>query len=219
MDSYTKQLEDVIKQMLQPLKKLPFKLVIETISGNKVLKFDLHNEKNIRLIDDLKKVANFVGKKVNINGIERPRPNEVGNDIEAIIKASLNEVGYESDTPLAKSGKRKSTGYPDIEFKDTYNRLHYLECKTFNIENVDTTQRSFYLSPSDDFKITTDAYHFAMCFEIYVDKKKDKNNIYKCKSWKILNLENLELDVKYEFNSDNHRMYKSNLILAEGEIT
>lgn len=59
---------------------------------------------------------------------------------------------------------------------------------------------------------------FVLCFEIYVGGRRHKNNLYKCKSWKILTLENLEVDVKYEFNSDNARMYVPNLILAEGKI-
>ena len=92
-----------------------------------------------------------------------------------------------------------------------------MECKTFNIENIETTQRLFYLSLSENLKVTKDAHHFVLCFEIYVGGRRRKNK-YKCKSWKILTLENLEVDVKYEFNSDNARMYTPNLILAEGKI-
>lgn len=219
MEEYTKKLEDIIKQMLSPLKGLPFQLVVEGISGYKVLPFDLDDEKNKKLVENLKKVAQIAGREVNKNGIKRPRPNEVGNDIEPFIKKALHEIGYKADTPKTKSGKGKSTGYPDIEFEDIYKRINYLECKTFNIENVNTTQRSFYLSPSNDFKITRDAYHLAICFEIYVADNIGANNVYKCRSWKLLNLENLDLDVKYEFNSDNYRMYDESLILAEGEIT
>ncbi|KJR41216.1 type II site-specific deoxyribonuclease [Candidatus Magnetoovum chiemensis] len=218
MEPYTKKLEGIIKQMLSPLKGLPFKLVIEGISGYKVLAFDLEDAKNKELIENLKTVAKSACKEVNKNGIERPRPNEVGNDIEPFIKNALTTIGYKADTPKTKDGKKKSTGYPDIEFEDNYKRTNYLECKTFNIDNVNTTQRSFYLSPSEDFKVTRNAYHLAICFEIYVEGRKGINNVYKCKSWKLLNLENLDIDVKYEFNSDNHRMYDSSLLLAEGNI-
>ncbi|PIP54789.1 MAG: hypothetical protein COX07_03425 [Bacteroidetes bacterium CG23_combo_of_CG06-09_8_20_14_all_32_9] len=120
--------------------------------------------------------------------------------------------------PSTKDGKKKSTRYLDIEFTDEFDQINYLECKTFNIKNVDTTQRSFYLSPSEDFKVTANAHHFAICYEINVVGRKGKNNIYKCNSWKILNLEALQLDVKYEFNSDNAGMYNEKLILAEGKI-
>lgn len=43
-------------------------------------------------------------------------------------------------------------------------------------------------------------------------------NLYKCRTWKILSIEDLEVDVKYEFNSDNARLYISESILAEGSL-
>ncbi|MBI5286749.1 MAG: hypothetical protein HY878_04060, partial [Deltaproteobacteria bacterium] len=98
---------------------------------------------------------------------------------------------------------------------------YYLECKTYNAENIATTQRSFYFSPSDEFKVIYDAPHFLMSFEIYVAGEAGRNHIYKCNHYKILSLESLSLDVKYEFNSDNKRMYSGEagaVILDEGEI-
>ncbi|HOT43096.1 MAG TPA: hypothetical protein PLA00_10540, partial [Syntrophorhabdaceae bacterium] len=82
-------------------------------------------------------------------------------------------------------------------------------------------QRSFYFSPSDEFKVIYDALHLLMSFEIYVDGESGRNHIYKCRHYKILSLESLSLDVKYEFNSDNKRMYSGEagtIILDEGEI-
>ena len=90
-----------------------------------------------------------------------------------------------------------------------------------NIKNIDTTQRSFYFSPSDEFKVIYDAPHFILSFEIYVAGEKGNKHIYKCKHYKILSIESLSLDVKYEFNSNNKRMYSGRdgtIILAEGEI-
>jgi len=71
-------------------------------------------------------------------------------------------------------------GYPDIKFIDEFSRLNYLECKIHNIQNITITQRSFYVSPSEDFKITKDAHHFVISYEIYVDGRNGNNNIYKC---------------------------------------
>jgi hypothetical protein len=217
-DNYTKKLEEVIKQMLTPLKGIPFSLVIESLSNHKVIPFNKNDVKDLAVLETLKAVAKKAAEDVNIKGILRPRPNEVGNDIEPFVEKTLNANGFKASTPITKGGKHKSTGYPDLEFKDKFGRVNYLECKSFNKENVDTTQRSFYLSPSEDFKITTDAHHFVISFEIYVDGQKEDNHIYKCAAWKILSVENLEVDVKYEFNSDNARMYKADLILAEGKV-
>jgi hypothetical protein len=74
------------------------------------------------------------------------------------------------------------------------------------------------LSPSEDFKVTRDAHHFVISYEIYVDGRVGRNNVYKCRSWKILSLEDLSVDVKYEFNSDNLRLYSKDLVLAHGEL-
>ena len=215
---YVKRLENVIKQMLKPIRNIPLSLVIESISGYKTIPFDRKDQKDQVVLNTLIEVAKLTGINVNKRGILRPRPNEVGNDIEPFVRAALDSFGYKADIPVTISGKKKSTGYPDIEFVDEFSRLNYLECKTHNIQNVSTTQRSFYLSPSEDFKITKDAHHFVLSYEIYVEGRSDKNNIYKCKKWKILSIENLLVDVKYEFNSDNRRLYSKELILAEGEV-
>ncbi|HRV22376.1 MAG TPA: hypothetical protein P5240_05100, partial [Syntrophorhabdaceae bacterium] len=214
------RLENVIKQMVTPLKDIPFNLVIESMSGKKVISFDFKNAEHKKLLRLLKQAALKAGKEINKTGILRPRPNEVGNDIEPFIKNALNSLNLNADVPTGPSGSKKTTGYPDILF--WFNeKPYYLECKTYNIENIATTQRSFYFSPSDEFKVIYDALHLLMSFEIYVDGESGRNHIYKCRHYKILSLESLSLDVKYEFNSDNKRMYSGEagtIILDEGEI-
>lgn len=217
---YTQRLENIIKSILQPLKNIPFNLIIESMTGNKVLFFDSNNPEHKEVLNLLKSCAVEVGRNINKNGIARPRPNEVGNDIEKYIKEALEENGIKAGTPTSKNGQKKATGYPDIIFWYK-NKPYYLECKTFNAKNINTTQRSFYFSPSDEFKVIYDAPHLLLSYEIIVAGSEGKNHIYKCKSYKILSIEKLLVDIKYEFNSDNKRMY-SNIegakILAEGEI-
>lgn len=217
---YTKKLENVIKQMLQPLKDIPFNLVIEAMTGKKVISFDFTRLDHQDVLKFLKQSALKAGKEINKTGILRTRPNEVGNDIEPYVRDSLNVLGLNADIPTGPSKRKKAMGYPDIIFwyKDN---PYYLECKTYNIENIETTQRSFYFSPSDEFKIIYDAPHFIISFEIYVAGEKGNKHIYKCKHYKILSIESLSLDVKYEFNSNNKRMYSGKdgtIVLAEGEI-
>ncbi len=217
---YIKKLEDVIKQMLQPLKNIPFNLVIEAMTGKKVLSFDFKNNEHKKVLEKLKEVAMLAGKDINQNGILRPRPNEVGNDIEKFVKDAFRKLNLEADVPTCPSGSKKSTGYPDIIFWFN-DKPYYLECKTYNIENISTTQRSFYFSPSDEFKVIYDATHFILSYEIYVADEKGNSHIYKCKHYKILSIETLSLDVKYEFNSDNKRMYSGKdgtIILFEDDI-
>jgi hypothetical protein len=218
-DEYTERLENVIKQMLQPLKGIPFNLVIEAMTGKKVIPFDFNNKDHRKVLCLLKKAAKKAGEEINKEGISRERPNEAGNDIESYVRNALNSLGLRAEIPNV-NGHKKATGYPDIIF--WYKNIpYYLECKTYNSENINTTQRSFYLSPSDEFKVTYDAIHFLLSYEIYVEGKRGYKNIYKCKRYKILSIQSLSLDVKYEFNSDNKRIYSGKdgaIILAEGDI-
>ena len=209
-------LRDLVRQMMDPPKNLPFGDVIEALSGCRVIPFDPEDERDRQVLQALRECAGIVEQKVNEEGIAKKRVNEVGIAIEPYVKEALRELGFHADTPRTAGGKKKSAGYPDLEFTDSFGRLCYLECKTYNRKNLDTAQRSFYVSPSDDFKVTGDAHHFGISFEIYTDGKTETgDNIYKIAGWKIMDLYSLRVDVKFEFNSDNKRLYDQNLILAQ----
>jgi len=96
----SKELEGVIDQMLKPLKGLSFNIVIEGLSGFKVIPFDKNDYKNKSVLEKLKNVAKIAEQKINKKGILRPRPNEVGNDIEPFVKDALNEIEYKANTPI-----------------------------------------------------------------------------------------------------------------------
>ena len=215
---FGQDLEGTIKQMLTPVKSIALSSVIEALSGHKVIPFDSNDDKDRAVLSRCMRACEIAGKNINVHGILRPRPNEVGNDIEPFIREALCLVGCRAYAPLTKSGIKKSAGYPDIEFVDEFGRTNYLECKTYNLSTIATTMRSFYLSPSEDFKVTKDAHHFLVSFEIFVEGTRGDKNVYKCRRWKILSLENLLVNVKYEFNSDNIRLYNTGLTIAEGEI-
>lgn len=76
---YAIRLENVIKQMLASLKDIPFNLVIEFMTGKKVISFEFKNSEHNELLGLLKQSALQAGKAINKTGILRPRPNEVGN--------------------------------------------------------------------------------------------------------------------------------------------
>ncbi len=70
---YVNRLENVIKQMLTPLRDIPFNLVIESLTGKKVIPFDFENSEDKEILDILKQVAVFAGKEINKNGIDNKR--------------------------------------------------------------------------------------------------------------------------------------------------
>lgn len=211
-EQYIKEIENVIRQMLKPIKNIPFKLVIKSMTGFEVLAFDKNKKEDTNLLKKINEAAEIAAKEVaNTGGIKRPRPNEVGNDLEPFIEDSLKKVGYkDAGSPKGKSGKGKSAGYPDREFTDN-NRTVYLEVESFaKTDKPKSTLRSFYLSPSDNFKVNKDALHLLIAFEVI--KNKDS---YFVSGWKIVTVDKLLVDVKYEFNSDNKRLYEENAILIE----
>ncbi len=77
----SKELDGIISQMLKPLRGISLGVVIEGLSGHKIIPFDNHKAEDKSLLEKLKQVAINAGKAVNKKGILRLRPNEVGNDI------------------------------------------------------------------------------------------------------------------------------------------
>lgn len=199
--AYVKQLESVVKQMLTPLKGVPFNLAIEAMTGKQVLAFDIKKGSHRKVLDEITKAAEIAGKEINRHGIQSQRVNEVGNKIEPFVREALQFIGIQAEIPHTRSGKKKATGYPDI-FASIAGVACYIECKTYNADNIATTQRSFYFSPSSEFKVTEEAIHFLLSYEMEVKKGK-----YFARGFKLLSIESLSLDVKHEFNSDNKRMY------------
>jgi hypothetical protein len=204
------QLEKVIEQFLQPIKGIPFELVVKSLYKHEVYQFDKMATHNILLIDKLFYAMKKVCAEIKQTPIKRPRPNEVGNDIEPYVIKALIEIGLDASTPKTAKDKGKSTGYPDIYINNQPHPI-YLEVKTYAKKNHGTTQRSFYLSPSEDAKITKNAHHLLVGFEV------EKNgDLYHPVGFVIADLYGLECDMKSEFNSDNKRLYSPERIIAEG---
>lgn len=117
-------------------------------------------------------------------------------------------------------GLKQAVGYPDIFVKDRNRRPNYLECKTYNEKNYQTTQRSFYFSPAErptDFKVIYDARHIIISFEIE-RAERNRKIVFIPVYWKIFSPDNLIGQIKQEFNSTNKQMYTEEALLAEGKI-
>ena len=130
---------------------------------------------------------------------------------------ALREVGLDADKPLSKSGKRKVAGYPDIEVRDREGRTIYIDCKTYNTKTKDQTFRTFYFSPSEDPKITKDAFHLLISSELDLAEREEKQAFIPI-SWQIYTLDRLKDQVKHEFNASNKDLYQKEALLAEGKI-
>ena len=189
---------------------LPFFEVIREVCGCEVLPVNFANPADQVLVRRLIRVANSVMRETRRFPIVRPRPNEVGNDVEAYVKSAIAE-----EPGLETVSMGRSTRYPDILVRVDDRRWVYVECKTYSQRNVDASLRSFYLSPSRSFKVKYDAVHLALSFGMSSEPVGDGRNKYTAFGFKIVDLYDLPCYLKSEWNSSNRELYSSSRLLAE----
>lgn len=212
-------LENALAQALRPIRGVPFNVVIKTLSGRDIISVDPRSPEDEALIAKLKEAARLVGAELRRRPIVRPRPNEVGNDIEPYILAALPRVGLTGSRPTSAGGAGQAVGYPDILITDEAGRHTYLEAKSFSAKTANSSMRSFYLSPSEKPKVSKDGRHLLIAFEMEKTQiNGSENSEYRATAFKLVDLHDLVCDVKQEFWSDNRRMYVSGAILASGPV-
>ena len=212
-------LENVLAQMLKPVRNIPFNIIVKSLSTKEIIKFDASRAADARLLEKLKIAIKLTAEAVRKTPICRPRPNEVGNDIEPFVMKALKDAGLKAQRPTSSAGQGKSTGYPDILVLDEESRPTYIECKIFAEGAASTTMRSFYLSPSESFKVTLSARHLLLAFGMSSEPiANSRDSQYRPQSFKLVDLHDLLCDVKYEFNSDNRRLYVDDLVLLYGNV-
>lgn len=212
-------LEQALAQMLKPVKGIPFSVIVKSLAEQQVIQIDKSDPADVELLRRLERTIQLCATDLQSNPIRRPRPNEVGNDVEAYVMRALPIAGLKAARPTSKAGLGKSTGYPDILVRDGENRATYLECKIFAYGSAETTMRSFYLSPSESFKVSVDARHLLLAFGMEASAiPGSRDSFYIPKSYKLIDLHDLLCDVKYEFNSDNRRLYAPSMILLQGDV-
>lgn len=212
-------LENALAQVLRPIKGVPFNVVIKTLAEREVIPMDLTSDRDQELVAKLKQAAEIVGVEVRAKPIKRPRPNEVGNDIEAYIIRALADVGLKGIRPTSAAGLGQAVGYPDILISDEDGRHTYLEAKIYNEGTADSSMRSFYLSPSERFKVSKDGRHLLMAFEMEREPIPGSNlSSFTARAFKLADLYDLVCDVKQEFQSDNRRLYLQSAMLAQGPV-
>ena len=190
----------------------PFQDVISLICGSRVIRVDRSAPRDTALVSRLTRVAELVMLDLRVSPIVRSRPNEVGNDVEAYVARAIAEVeGLES----VRMGR--ATGYPDIMVHIDGDRWMYIECKTYSPENKNTSFRSFYLSPSRSFKVDRDAIHVAMSFCMVPSLLPDGRTSFSAVGFKVIDLYDLPVTLKSEWNSSNRELYSRERLLVESD--
>lgn len=193
-----------LQQLTQRTRDLPFAEVLLATTGRRLLPLDTNAPAHARLHAALRQAAAEAGAAARQAGLRAARANEAGNQMEAFVKAALKSAGLEARTPVRASGGAQVVGYPDVEIAGEPHC--YLELKTYSATTANTTQRSFYFSPSDNPKITRDAVHLLLAFELERTER-DGQTVFVPVAWKLVSLEQLRVDLKFEFNQSNRGLY------------
>ena len=213
-DKRIEHLESVMAEMLKPMKGIPFSVVIKSITDKSVI--PVNPKSDVGLIEKITQAASLVHTELLVNPIIRPRPNEVGNDMEPYIMRAFEKVGIKCERPRNAKGHLQGTAYPDVLIWDDSNEPIYVECKIYAATSKTTSMRAFYMSPSMNPKVIYDAKHLLLGFETTSSPTgSDGNMSYTADAFTLVDLHGLLCNVKYEFNASNRDIYLEDLILAQ----
>ena len=205
-----------LAELAGPAKAIPFKTVVLATTGHRVLDFDTNNPAHVELWRNIARAAVRAGEMAHTTGLTSARANEAGNRLESWVRGALKEVGLNARVPLNATQRAQSAGYPDIEIVGVV--PCYLELKTYSAATANTTQRAFYYSPSEAPKVTRDALHLLLAYEL-TREQRDGTTVFVPVRWKLLTLQDLEVDLKFEFNQSNRGLYGTRkAMLEEGQV-
>ncbi len=193
-----------LAELTKPAKKIPFKEVILATTRHRILDFDTNNPAHRELFQKISAAANAALTNARSAGLFSARANEAGNHMESFVRAALKDAGLNSRVPITTAGNAQAVGYPDVEILST--PPCYMELKTYNATTANTTQRSFYYSPSEHPKVTRDALHLLLAYELEKTER-DGKTAFLPTHWKLITLQDLEVDLKFEFNQSNRGLY------------
>ena len=207
-----KRLEAILARFLKPVKGIPFEIVIKSLCGTNVDRFDTEVPQSKVILGKIVAAMRDACLAVIAKPIMRPRPNEVGNDMEAFAIQALQRHGLKAAGPKTLGGKGKSSGCPDIRIETTGNPV-YLEVKSCAASPFKSSFRSFYLSPAEDAKVSQDGHHLLVGFAM-----RRTDNSFVPEGFKLVDLYGLDCDMKAGFNSDNRRLSTADRVLANWTI-
>jgi len=191
-----------------------FGRIIEAATGCKVIPITSSTQDK-KLLEKLKEAFNLVVNTCNAEGGVRPksgRVNEVGSTLEAYVKEAINlQEGLICTEPKTLTGAIQRAGYPNLEVIDEYGRSTYLEIKSFDKQKATSSNfRTFYYEPrTKTSKVTKDARHLLIAFP----HLGGKGPRWKLAGWLVVDMSNIKVRLKAEFQSSNRWMYRKENIL------
>ena len=176
--------------LMRKIENVSFAYIIEMTTGCKV--FPLRDES---VVAEVYEASKSVLDDVRDVDYADKRPNEISNDLERKLREKLKGEIPES----------KVAGYPDI-LMERNNKSFYIEVKLAEVEQLNSSFRTFYYEPVELAKVTRDAVHVIVGF---VHRRK------RIVGFKIVDLSWINVSLKNEFNANNKEIYKREAIVKE----
>ena len=197
-----------VRLLKSGVSRLYFRDVINAATGYKIIPFDDNSNQILEEIrswldGNLSELSNLI--EMDYVG----RPNELGNYLERVLMARLDEsLNFSVEMPRTEQGHKQAVGYPDGIIVDQRRDLvAYFDVKIFQEKTRKSTLRSFYYQPTNQSKISHDAPHFLVGF--VVDSLGDNNRSpFIIKDYEIVDIYDLEVNFKAEFNASNKDLYQ-----------
>lgn len=202
------EFEGAIQFLKAGISSLYFRDVIKAATGYEIKPFNTDSLKVIATIDNWLKnnlihLSNFA--QTNYIG----RANELGNTIEEELRKNLSAIpNLKCGKPLLANGNLQSTGYPDCLIEIGEVKI-YADVKTFQTKTIDSTLRSFFYQPTNKSKIHFNAPHIIIGFETE-SLGGDNKSPFKLVGYKLIDLYELKVKFKAEFNAGNIEIYSLN---------
>ncbi|MEW6556618.1 MAG: hypothetical protein AB1349_04595 [Elusimicrobiota bacterium] len=221
MDNY----ERIIKEIIGAFSLLDFHIVVESTIHKKIIPINREDENDKLLMGDISIIVNDFAKKYNKTPItfdiykslvNPPKPKSFCNNEIGIFADKVIPLFFDTNKDKVKiitSFERLSlNGYPDEVITDKYGGITYLEVKTTSRRDIGSP-RDFFFSPlkNSKKKIKNDGHHLLLCFDTFEQKEKE----FIITGWCLIDLFNIKVSMKPEFNTDNLELYKKENILLE----
>jgi len=190
--------------------------VISSATGSQVIPFNPNNTTHQTALTLLQQVAENACTHFNQVGSSTKgmrRINEASKHFEDFLRAHLdNSPDFSCDFAKTASGKSQRSGYPDLHLTHTESGIHfYLDPKLYEATSETSSLRTFYYSPnSKNQKIQHHAVHLLIGFA-----HDGKDGDWTFLNSKIVDLSNLPLTLKSEYNASNKELYQSTRILKK----
>jgi len=191
-------------------RRFPFAEVAAATSGKRVIPLDRSLPAHQRVVTA---IYQAVSHAINtLNAPDSPirslrRINEASRFFEDAILAHLEQQpGLSCGIPKNRRGDEQRSGYPDLRIIDQETgTVFYLDPKLAARDSWSSTLRTFYFAPkTETLKITDDAVH------LLVGISHDGNDdAWTFGDWKLIDLSQLEVRLKAEFQASNADLYPS----------